>query len=256
MVNDGRQPDSIAIRTVAFSANRAISPPGILRLVTSYILGIHTSTPTLALGVLDLDSRNTGGDRSIQSRHWLLDRQMSSQLHPCLQDFFPPEQWNQLVAIAVAVGPGSFTSCRMGVTVARTLGQSLDIPVFGLSSLAAIAAEHLDTVHQNEIVQPAKTVAVQMDAKRGEWFGGIYRSAGQDRTGQDMVTTVGDRLWSEADWKEVSSDYTTIVAGDWESHPPVEALLRLAAKQYSNGQRPLWANVLPFYGRKPPIHNG
>ncbi|MEL7086443.1 MAG: tRNA (adenosine(37)-N6)-threonylcarbamoyltransferase complex dimerization subunit type 1 TsaB [Cyanobacteria bacterium P01_A01_bin.3] len=224
--------------------------------MTSYILGIHTSTPTLALGLLELDSWDfesgeSRSDRPIQSREWRLDRQMSSQLHPCLEEFFPAERWQSLVAVAVAVGPGSFTSCRMGVTVARTLGQALDIPLFGLSSLAAIAADYMDAAIQPQATEGNMTVAVRMDAKRGEWFGGIYQE-GED----GVAATVGDRLWTDDEWHVVCERVTTVEAGDWEAHPPVGALLKLAAKQYGGGQRPQWATVLPFYGRKPPIHNG
>ncbi|MGK7912565.1 MAG: tRNA (adenosine(37)-N6)-threonylcarbamoyltransferase complex dimerization subunit type 1 TsaB [Synechococcus sp.] len=228
--------------------------------MTSYILGIHTSTPTLALGLLDLDEWNKGSDRPIQSRQWFLDRQMSSQLHPCLQEFFPADQWQQLVAVAVAVGPGSFTSCRMGVTVARTLGQSLDIPLFGVSSLVAIAADYIDRAIRDSHYlgghsvdghdRTHMTVAVQMDAKRGEWFGGIYEG-GED----GVVALSSDRLWTDDDWQQQSKGITLLAASDWETQPPVCALLRLAAKQYCNGQRPHWADGLPFYGRKPPIHN-
>lgn len=39
----------------------------------------------------------------------------------------------------VDVGPGSFTGVRVGVAVARALGQALNVPVIGVSSLEAIA---------------------------------------------------------------------------------------------------------------------
>ena len=94
-------------------------------------------------------------------------------------------------------------------------------------------------------------IAVQMDAKRGEWFGGIYQN-----TKQGVIATEGARLWSDKAWKEASDGLTTIDARDWETHPPVEKVLTIAAEQYCSGQRPLWNEVLPFYGRKPPIHQG
>jgi tRNA threonylcarbamoyl adenosine modification protein YeaZ len=47
-------------------------------------------------------------------------------------------------ALAVALGPGSFTGLRIGITAARTLAWIENIPVHGVDALAALAAEHGD----------------------------------------------------------------------------------------------------------------
>jgi tRNA threonylcarbamoyladenosine biosynthesis protein TsaB len=46
----------------------------------------------------------------------------------------------ELEALVVGTGPGSFTSTRMGIAVARGIGFSLGIPVAGVSTLDALAA--------------------------------------------------------------------------------------------------------------------
>jgi tRNA threonylcarbamoyl adenosine modification protein YeaZ len=63
----------------------------------------------------------------------------------------------ELDALAVGVGPGSFTGVRMGLAAARGLALSLDIPVAGVSTLGALAAGAPDAVPL-------------IDAKRHELF--------------------------------------------------------------------------------------
>ena len=64
---------------------------------------------------------------------------------------------SDLTAIVVGTGPGSFTGTRIGLSFARGLALSLDLPVAGVSTLEALAAS-ID--HAFPII----------DARRGEVF--------------------------------------------------------------------------------------
>ena len=66
--------------------------------------------------------------------------------------------WNAVIRIAVGVGPGGFTGLRIGIATARALAQARELPLVGVSSLAALAAPNDGPV-----------VAV-IDARRGEVF--------------------------------------------------------------------------------------
>ena len=100
--------------------------------VKKYGLAFHTATPELGLAI-----SNFAGDSRCQT--WNLGRSLATDLHQHLVEFIGPQTWADLAFIAVAKGPGGFTGTRMGMVTARTLAQQLDIPVFAISTLAAVA---------------------------------------------------------------------------------------------------------------------
>jgi tRNA threonylcarbamoyl adenosine modification protein YeaZ len=100
--------------------------------IKKYGLALHTSTPELGLAI-----SNFSGDFRCQT--WNLGRSLATDLHQHLVEFIQPQTWADLAFIAVAKGPGGFTGTRMGMVTARTLAQQLDIPVFAISTLAAVA---------------------------------------------------------------------------------------------------------------------
>ncbi|MEN9230242.1 MAG: tRNA (adenosine(37)-N6)-threonylcarbamoyltransferase complex dimerization subunit type 1 TsaB [Thermostichus sp. DG02_5_bins_236] len=211
---------------------------------SDWILGIHTTTPVLGLALLPV-GEDLGQGRS---QCWPLDRQMAAQLHPCLREFLASQDQPHIGAVAVAVGPGSFTGSRLGVSVARVLGQQLQVPVFGYSALAAIARQvwHLEGSPADPL-----TVAVQMDAKRQEWYGGIYRVE------QQQISVLWpEQVGSLADWEAALKNWPEakpVDAAAFANPVPVVALAELARIAFSAGLHPSWQEVLPTYGRKPPI---
>ena len=69
--------------------------------------------------------------------------------------------------IVVAKGPGSYTGVRIGVTIAKTLAWTLNIPLVGISSLEALAAgagRYFDGC-----------ISPLFDARRGQIYTGLYQ---------------------------------------------------------------------------------
>ncbi len=69
---------------------------------------------------------------------------------------------------AGALGPGSFTGVRVGLTAAKGLADAEGKPVVAISNLAAVAAYGQGPVR-----------AALLDARRGEVYGGLYDAAGR-----------------------------------------------------------------------------
>lgn len=72
-----------------------------------------------------------------------------------------------LGAIAVSVGPGSFTGVRVGVAAARGFALALKIPAIGVNTLEALAAE------ARAMAGPQPVLAT-LDAKRDEIYAALY----------------------------------------------------------------------------------
>ena len=70
-------------------------------------------------------------------------------------------------AIAVSAGPGSFTGLRIGSATAKGLGLALNKPLIHVPTLEAMAYNIFDT---------DKLICPIMDARRSQVYTGIYRS--------------------------------------------------------------------------------
>lgn len=195
----------------------------------TYGLAVHTSSPDLGLA---LD--NFAGD--VRQQVWPLERGVSHLMHEKLAEFLPPQSWPELAWLAVAIGPGSFTGTRIGVVAARTLAQQLDIPLFGISSLAAIAQ-----------AQTSGTVAIQMPVQRGELAVAIYQ-----KLDHELTCLWPDRVMTPEIWQQTQPDfsYDLVVAAADQGHY-VGNVLDLAQQAWQQGSRPHWSEVLPFYGQHP-----
>lgn len=76
----------------------------------------------------------------------------------------------ELDAIAVGLGPGSFTGLRIGMATAKGIAYAGGKPLYGVSSLAALALDlAAETDDASAVLVPA------LDARRGEVFAGFYQ---------------------------------------------------------------------------------
>jgi tRNA threonylcarbamoyladenosine biosynthesis protein TsaB len=92
--------------------------------------------------------------------------------------------WDAVERVAVGVGPGGFTGLRLGIATARALAQARDLPLVGVSSLAALAAA----------ADGADVVAV-IDARRGEVFAAAPGAFGPAALAPDALAARVEPGW-------------------------------------------------------------
>lgn len=210
--------------------------------LTKYGLALHTSSVELGLAI----SNFAGDSRSVT---WELGRSLSTHLHHHLAQFIQPQTWADLAFIAVAKGPGSFTSTRMGIVTARTLAQQLNIPLFGVSTLAALAwSDYLDAA---SLTEKTLVKAVELPAQRSQVFAGIYQV---NSTNLGLTQLLPDAVLTIAAWQQKLAHWSTpyqLIHAPTNLGTSVSSLLELAYQEWQQGKLSDWSEVLPFYGQHP-----
>lgn len=131
----------------------------------TFALDTSTASPSLAL---------VRGDRTV-AELWLAPepgsgRRVLEAAHGLLRS--AGLEVEAIEGIVVGVGPGGFTGLRIGLATALGLGQALDVPVTGASSLEALALGLSEGAGEGALVAPV------LDARRRELFAAAYRVRG------------------------------------------------------------------------------
>ncbi|NVK26959.1 MAG: tRNA (adenosine(37)-N6)-threonylcarbamoyltransferase complex dimerization subunit type 1 TsaB [Flavobacteriia bacterium] len=107
-----------------------------------------------------------------------------------------------LTAVAVSKGPGSYTGLRIGVSAAKGLAFSLDIPLYSVDSLDVLA----NAIHLN--LKEDHLILANIDARRMEIYGAFYNSDGT------RLTDISADVVEEDIYSEIHKGRKVILAGD------------------------------------------
>ncbi|HLZ29798.1 MAG TPA: tRNA (adenosine(37)-N6)-threonylcarbamoyltransferase complex dimerization subunit type 1 TsaB [Chloroflexota bacterium] len=124
------------------------------------LLALDTSTSTASVALFD-------GQRVLSETTWRAGREHSTRVLLEVQAALArvslaPES---LTGVVVARGPGSFTGVRVALSLAMGISAGLSLPVWGVSSLDALAHA------ADEEVVPVRAV---LEAGRGRFATGLY----------------------------------------------------------------------------------
>jgi tRNA threonylcarbamoyladenosine biosynthesis protein TsaB len=132
----------------------------------AYILHIETATKVCSVG---LAKDNTlialKEDKSLQYSH-------STLLTSFVQDVLKEAEIDikRLDAIAVSMGPGSYTGLRIGVSTAKGICYALDIPLIAINTLRILARLAKSAISGKEI----KYIVPMIDARRMEVYNSVF----------------------------------------------------------------------------------
>jgi tRNA threonylcarbamoyladenosine biosynthesis protein TsaB len=98
------------------------------------LLAIDTATRVISLALHD-------GDRVLAEASWETANHHTVELTPAVQQMMRRANvtMDKLKAVAVALGPGSFTGLRIGLGMAKGMATALDIPLLGIPTLEVLA---------------------------------------------------------------------------------------------------------------------
>ncbi len=130
----------------------------------SKILAIDTSTSRTSVAIIEADSVLFSGFRDGATAH-------GPSLPALVQEALAISDIDEVV---VGMGPGPFTGLRVGIAFAQSFALASEIPVRGVCSLDAIAAQ----VHESDFI-------ITVDARRKEVYWARY--VGGVRVGEAAV---------------------------------------------------------------------
>jgi tRNA threonylcarbamoyladenosine biosynthesis protein TsaB len=144
------------------------------------LLAVDTSTARIGIALYD-------GSQVLAESVWTGKQHHTTQLAPALAGLLSRTNvsMDMIGALGVALGPGSFTSLRVGLSLVKGIALARKLSVIGISTMDVIAA-----------AQPLSKIplAVVLQAGRGKLALGLYKSSknGWQARGLARVVTIDE----------------------------------------------------------------
>ncbi|MDD2738561.1 MAG: tRNA (adenosine(37)-N6)-threonylcarbamoyltransferase complex dimerization subunit type 1 TsaB [Methylomonas lenta] len=215
------------------------------------LLAVETSTDACSAALFV--------DGEIREKFELAPREHTKLLLPMIDALMADAALKpqQLDAVALSRGPGSFTGVRIATGVAHGIAFGADIPVVLVSTLAAIAQGFFNQ-------QDVDLSFTAMDARMNEIFWGVYQRNAiglAELLGNESVTPAADVVFPErfgfgvgSGWA-VQGDVLRARLGDKlqgvvsEAWPHAACIAQLAAYDFANGLAVPVEQAMPVYLR-------
>jgi len=127
------------------------------------ILGIETSTEVCSVGLAD--EHGLVAERSVVESH-IHSEKLLTLMADVLQSAGASP--GELSAVAVSIGPGSFSGLRIGLSTAKGLCYARGIPLVAVPTMASVASSAFEE-HDEWL-----SIVIALDAKQGEFYAGRF----------------------------------------------------------------------------------
>jgi tRNA threonylcarbamoyladenosine biosynthesis protein TsaB len=146
------------------------------------VLGIDTGGPRADLAVVAGGRVMAEASRSVASHGAELPEAVATLLG------LAGLSLREVKAIAIGIGPGSFTGLRVGLSYAKGLTLATGCALLGIPSLDTLALAAL----AESSSAPGRLVCPVLDARRGEVYAALYRTSrdGLEKLSDDLVVTL------------------------------------------------------------------
>ncbi|MBI3314732.1 MAG: tRNA (adenosine(37)-N6)-threonylcarbamoyltransferase complex dimerization subunit type 1 TsaB [Candidatus Omnitrophica bacterium] len=146
-----------------------------------YFLSIEPSTKIFSLAL-------SSGRRVLRYRNMTVDKVLEHSIVPAVDRLLASAgvPFKELDAFAVGLGPGSFTSLRVGLATVKAFAMATGKPVVGVSSL--------DVIARGVAGLACDEICVLSDARRGMVYAAIYETPALRRKTDYLLTTVENVL--------------------------------------------------------------
>lgn len=195
------------------------------------VLVIDTALGACSVGLFD-GTQLLAGDRLPMAKGH------SERLGGLARDVLAGQDRSAIERIGVTVGPGSFTGLRVGLAFALGLGEALDRPVVGLSTLQALARS----------IDRAGPVIAAIDARRGQVYLQQFEGDAPFDEPRALALSEASNVASSAPTARLVGSGAALIAGEGTGRisdleaPTLEALaaLTLATDPATAPPRPLY----------------
>jgi tRNA threonylcarbamoyladenosine biosynthesis protein TsaB len=224
---------------------------------TRPVLGLDTSTSIASLALIAGGKVSTSLERPATSH--------GAALPGALDDLLSAAGLSirDVGAIAVGIGPGSFTGLRIGISYAKGLAMASGCALVGVPGFDAVA---LAALERNNIGE-GHLVCVVMDARKGEVYAALYRvvADGLEKLSEELVialkhlasqitedvTFVGDERAKDAAALVVSRGHRVAVFEIGKLDLRGVCVAALGGADFARGETDRAASIEPLYIRTP-----